>query len=138
MDVANETDENVILVTLDPVSSLDLDTYIGIRPKNVTFWINAYIEETWCDQSLGKIPVLGSVASVVFARLSSGNKNNYIASVGGKWGHEASADHNLEFKIDNRQNIDHGSAVQLFTSAANSMEKSASQLLNEHIKTEAK
>lgn len=125
MDVANFTNEKTIVVTLDPVSTSDVDTYIGIRPRNVSLWINSYIEETWCDKSIGKVPIIGAVGSALIGWYGCGSVSNYIATVGGKWGYEESANYNLEFAIDNDEKVDHANVYDLFTGTNNSMGVSA-------------
>lgn len=80
---------------------------------------------------VGWIPIAGQLIAGVGTLVSGGGLSDTVASLGGKWGYESSADINLRF--DYYGNINHGKACDLLYSDENSAKKSAYEILQNYI-----
>ena len=134
MDIAEAlegTGQKVTLVTLDPVSSFDSHNLSSGRPESVDYWINAYVGKGVFDMA-GVVPIAGQLVAGVGTLITGGGRNNTVASLGGKWGHESGADVNIKFPFYGK--IDHGYASSLFSEIAPRHTKSAQQYLQDYIR----
>lgn len=85
------------LITLDPVSLTDFTA-----PNNQREWINIYQKQSALDY-IATVPLVGQVAALVFGFLGmvTGlvSPDDFIATLGGQWGHESKANKNIELHI---------------------------------------
>ena len=132
MDIAERLPSNqkIVLVTLDPVSNYDSFNYSRSVPSSVEYWINAYVSKGPHDW-VGWMPIAGQLIAGVGTLVSGGGLSDTVASLGGKWGYESSADINLRF--DYYGKINHGDAYYLLYSNENIAKKSAYEMLQNYI-----
>ena len=119
MDVAASLKETpclcLYIVTLDPVSHLDTDTWFWFDPRtdNIQEWLNIY-QETGVEDVIFDIPLvgwgLGGIWSIIGAIVSS---PDMVASGGGQWNYESGADYNIPAKNGDRS-IGHHEVSDLF------------------------
>ena len=113
MDVAEQlkANEEIILITLDPVSDYDCHNYRKSRPVSIKYWINSYVNKGVFDV-IAPLPVAGQLIAGVGTFLTTLDGSNTVASAGGKWGEEDAADVNIAFPLYGT--VSHGNSVGLY------------------------
>ena len=113
MDVAAELGDLpcscIFVVTLDPVSHFDPDTWLGSSPKtgNIDEWTNVY-QPTGIEDVIFDIPVVGWLLGGIWSGLGvPARNNNMVASGGGQWNYESDADLNIPAINPDGRTIDH-------------------------------
>ncbi|ABC33486.1 hypothetical protein EUZ85_01580 [Hahella sp. KA22] len=100
------------LITLDPVSLWPFSKVM------VAKWVNIYIKQSLIDNTIGKIPLVGNIASSLLSLPSlatqSGRSGGYIANVGGQLGEENGA-YNIELDVT------HADALLMYKKAREEM-----------------
>jgi len=112
MDLAQDLFNSSIpvdeLITLDPVSMFPFGKIYVAR------WVNVYIEQSFIDKTIGKVPVLGNLLNAVITLptllTDDGKSGGYIANVGGQLGAENGA-YNIEIDTP------HANAQTMYTKA---------------------
>lgn len=124
MDVAEDLDAwnddnkkkvSIDLVTLDPVSSLDLHDYNPFtRPDSIAKWSNYYIEKPYISHLI-LLPIVENLVSGVYTWFVYDRDfvtaPDTIAALGGKWGAELQADVNKSFKLGG--DVNHAKTEQM-------------------------
>ena len=112
LDVAemllNITNINLFIVTIDPVSQFDLDTWFfqNHRTENIKEWINVY-QKKGVEDYVFEIPVAGNILGGIWSLIGTLGNNNMVASGGGQWNFEKYADYNILMVDQNDNCIDH-------------------------------
>ncbi|MBR1608715.1 MAG: hypothetical protein IJ678_03775 [Kiritimatiellae bacterium] len=119
MDVAAELGDLpcscIFVVTLDPVSHFDPDTWLGSSPKtgNIDEWTNVY-QPTGIEDVIFDIPVVGWLLGGIWSGLGvPARNNNMVASGGGQWNYESDADLNIPAIDPDGRTIDHHGVDQM-------------------------
>ena len=101
LDVAAKFKEKpcicLYVVTLDPVSHFDPETWIWGDPRtdNIKEWIHVYQRAGLVDATVA-IPIVGTLFGGVYAGIGAAFGNdNMVATGGGQWNHMRGADYNI-------------------------------------------